>query len=159
MNFDPPPAINPHPEFLTLVVRPTDQINDMAQREVYLEYTGVFPMVMEGAQGGTVTVTDIEFGPEKTILRYTSSDAANQLPFLRLEDAAQEWYGATSQPVRTSKDAFSYEAEYPPIPSTDGLRLLLVINKWEEDAQAKEPPLRIRIPVEWPDSTASAPAR
>ncbi|AEI44058.1 DUF4179 domain-containing protein [Paenibacillus mucilaginosus] len=151
-NFSSLPNINPRPEFVTLVVgRSPKEIVARKTREVYGDFKDKFPLVLEGSRGGNVTVTGIDLLENKTILRYTASDANNQSPYLLLIDATNESHPSTKTfAIRTSRETFSFEAEYPPLGSTTGLRLLNIITETPED---QEKPLRLRIPIDWEASS------
>ncbi|AFC31636.1 hypothetical protein PM3016_4904 [Paenibacillus mucilaginosus 3016] len=151
VNYGSLPDISPRPEFVTLVVgRSPSEYVERKSREVYNDLNGKFPLVLEGTPGGTVTVTGIELLEDKTILRYTASDADNQFPNLLLVDSSNEQYSENALPIRTSRETFSFEAEYPPLGSTTGLRLLNIITETPED---REKPLRLRIPIDWEASS------
>jgi hypothetical protein len=154
LNFSPPSAINPKPRYVTLLVKESQPGTTIVnQRNIYADYTDVFPITLEGYRGGKVSITDVQFLTDTIVVYYESSDAANQIPFLLLEDASGKRYTPKKNPVRISRDTFSYKMEFPILEAQSGIKFLTVINEY--NAEPKKP-LEIQIPLDWGNPIAPA---
>ncbi|WP_159885725.1 DUF4179 domain-containing protein [Paenibacillus puerhi] len=147
MNFGPPSELNPKPAYVTLVVRDmeAEASNTVTQREEYANADQV-PVTLKGDQGGTVTITQVQYSENSTVVFYEASHAAAQIPFLMFEDSAGERYIPTKEAVRISKDSFSYRIEYPKLSPAPGLKFLISVNEF---ARERKKPVKIKIPIDW----------
>ncbi|KEQ23833.1 DUF4179 domain-containing protein [Paenibacillus tyrfis] len=148
-NFGLPSEVNPKPPYVILVVgdATNEPLNTLRQREEYADYTGPgsLPVTLKGARGGTVTITDVQFLEDSTVVYYEASDAANQKPFLILEDSSGERFTSQKNDVRTSRDSFAYKVEYPKLPSSR-FKFELVVNEYSQEPKE---PVKIKIPIDW----------
>ncbi|XOK61950.1 DUF4179 domain-containing protein [Paenibacillus elgii] len=148
-NFSPLSEINPKPAYVTLLVKVREklQLDTLQQREEYADYTGPgsLPVTLKGARGGKVTITDVQFLEDSTVVYYEASDAANQRPFLVLEDSSGERITSQKNNVRTSRDSFAYKLQYPKLPS-DRFTFKLIVNEYSQEPKE---PVKIKIPIDW----------
>ncbi|MCU6790740.1 DUF4179 domain-containing protein [Paenibacillus sp. WQ 127069] len=148
LNFSPPSAINPKPAYVTLMINRTQIINahDVIQRDIIADYTGTFPIVLEGNNGGIIKITGVQFLDDTTVVDYESSDSGNQLPFLLLEDSTGKRILASKRPVRAARDKYAYRVEYPRLESRSLTRF---VNLVEEYVKELPKPIEVRIPLNW----------
>lgn len=149
-NFAPLSEVNPKPPYVTLLVGEvaSEQTNTLLQeREEYADYTGPgsLPVTLKGKKGGTVTITDVQFLEDSTVVYYEASDAVNQRPSLDLEDSSGERFTSQKSAVRTSRESFAYKAEYPKLPSSQ-FKFEMVVDEYSPEPKE---PVKIKIPIDW----------
>lgn len=148
-NFSPLSEINPKPAYVTLLVKDSTSVqsNTLHQREEYADYhgPGSLPVTLKGARGGTITITDVQFLEDSTVVYYEASDATNQKPFLILEDSSGKGFVSAPNAVRLSRDSFAYKLQYPKLPS-DRFTFKLIVNEYSPEPKE---PVKIKIPIDW----------
>ncbi|WP_054974914.1 DUF4179 domain-containing protein [Paenibacillus sp. A3] len=146
-NFSPLSEINPKPQYVTLIVGEMTSGQSSTQREEYADYTGPgsLPVTLRGAKGGTVTITDVQFLENSTVVYYEASDAVNQRPFLILEDSSGERFTSNKNAVRISRELFAYKVEYPKLPSSR-FKFEMVVDEYRPEPKE---PVKIKIPIDW----------
>ncbi|NEN80728.1 DUF4179 domain-containing protein [Paenibacillus elgii] len=148
-NFSPLSEINPKPPYVTLLVHDSTSVqsNTLHQREEYADYhgPGSLPVTLKGARGGTITITDVQFLEDSTVVYYEASDAANQKPFLILEDSSGKGFVSAPNAVRLSRDSFAYKLQYSKLPS-DRFTFQLIVNEYSPEPKE---PVKIKIPIDW----------
>ncbi|GMX63217.1 hypothetical protein Elgi_29630 [Paenibacillus elgii] len=148
-NFAPLSEINPKPPYVTLLVHDSTSVqsNTLHQREEYADYhgPGSLPVTLKGARGGTITITDVQFLEDSTVVYYEASDAANQKPFLILENSSGKGFVSAQNAVRLSRDSFAYKLQYPKLPS-DRFTFQLIVNEYSQEPKE---PVKIKIPIDW----------
>ncbi|PUA34882.1 DUF4179 domain-containing protein [Paenibacillus elgii] len=149
-NFAPLSEVNPKPPYVTLLVGEvaSQQTNTLVQqREEYADYTspGSLPVTLKGNKGGTVTITDVQFLKDSTVVYYEASDAVNQRPFLILQDSSGKGFVSAPNAVRLSRDSFAYKLQYPKLPS-DRFTFKLIVNEYSQEPKE---PVKVKIPIDW----------
>lgn len=147
MNFGPPSAINPKPPFVTMMINGIQmEPGDWSNRDVLAAYTGTFPIVLEGNNGGTIKITGIQFLDDTTVVDYESSDAVNQLPTLMLEDSTGKRIWPSKRAARVAREKFAYSVQFPKMKPGSLTRF---VNMVEEYVKEPPKPLEVRIPLDW----------
>ncbi len=146
-NFGPLSEINPKPQYVTLLVGKMASGQSSTQRDEYADYTGPesLPVTLRGAKGGRVTITDVQFLEDSTVVYYEASDAANQRPYLILEDSSGGRFTSNKNAVRVSRESFAYKLEYPKLPSIP-FKFEMVVDEYSKE---RKEPMKIKIPIDW----------
>ncbi|SFL67090.1 protein of unknown function [Paenibacillus sp. 1_12] len=152
LNFGPTSAINPKPPFITMMINSYQmEAGDWTQRDVFADYTGIFPVVMEGNNGGTIKITGVQFLDDTTVVDYESSDAVNQLPTLTLEDSTGKRIRPNKRPIRVERDKFAYSVQFPRLESGS---ITHFVNMVEEYKKVPPKPMEVKIPLDWEHITS-----
>ncbi|MFU1797598.1 DUF4179 domain-containing protein [Paenibacillus azoreducens] len=145
-NFAPPSSINPYPEYIEIAVNKKMRMNHLVQHEETAALTNKFPIILKGAHGGTVSITNVEYSEDGTMLYYEASDAENQYPMIVLMDSKE--HVNISEPVRIAKDRFAFKMKYPKLDIRSSLKAKVFINEYEPGYKP-EPPVWVKIPLDW----------
>ncbi|MDR0269574.1 DUF4179 domain-containing protein [Paenibacillus sp.] len=147
-NFDPPSAINPYPEYIEIVLNKRVQMNNLfIQHEETATLTNKFPIILKGENGGTISITNVEYSDDGTTLYYEVSDAKDQYPGIMLMDS-KEHYNNVSQPVRIAKDRLAFKMKYPKLDMSSSLKVKISTIEYKP-AYKPEPPVLVKIPLDW----------
>lgn len=148
-NFGPPPAINPEPQFVSIMVYNNSRIDGSAikPREETMDVDGEYPLIMKGQHGGIIKINKVDFLDDETIVYYEASDAKNQAPFLQLIDLEGP-HPKIGQPVRTSRDRFLYQMKFPKVNHESPIRIQLNVNEYVAGQEPKAP-IEVKIPLDW----------
>lgn len=151
-NFGPRSLINPYPEYIEIIVQQLgDKLMEVKGNPIkyYEETTSLnnkFPIILKGKQGGTVSITNVEYSEDGTMLYYEASDAENQYPMIVLMDSKE--HVNISEPVRIAKDRFAFKMKYPKLDIRSSLKAKVFINEYGPGYKP-EPPVWVKIPLDW----------
>ena len=119
--------------------------------DVVTELTGKLPVTINQGRVGSLTITKVEYLPDKTLVHYEveGSDPYNQSWLLWLRDGQGRDYNintpGTANPKRESEDRYAFVREFPACEK--GEKLKAVTKQFDGPAFLKE--LEIRIPLKW----------
>ncbi|MEK3836116.1 DUF4179 domain-containing protein [Paenibacillus sp. FSL R7-0128] len=144
-NFSPLTAFNPKPEYMTLIVYETLENAQIKSHEDRQRLSGSLPLTLKGNEGGTVTVTAVDYEEKQTVVYYEVSQVMSQLTELTLLQGKGEPITQTGQRVRINRDKLAFKLIFPPVQPSDQLEIRARYFSYPEDIQQ----FRLRIPVQW----------
>ncbi|WP_189597101.1 DUF4179 domain-containing protein [Paenibacillus elgii] len=136
--------IRSHPEYL--VLRPYTPQQSPAEYELKQTYDGTMPMVFHQGNSGKVTITDVQFEPDKTLVYYETDRLDHQDAFMYVEDSRGKPIYNRTWPVRVAKEPIAFVREFPPMDRKDKLEFNVKV--WDEWKSAVTP-FEIKIPLKW----------
>ncbi|MEK3715455.1 DUF4179 domain-containing protein [Paenibacillus sp. FSL R7-0333] len=144
-NFSPLTELNPKPEYMTLIVSGRLGNSQIKLHEDRQSLNGSYPLTLRGIQGGTVTVTAVDYEEKQTVVYYEASQVMSQLTELTLRQGQNQPITQTGQPVRISRDKLAFKLVFPPVQPSDKLEIMARYFSYPEDIQQ----FRLGIPVQW----------
>jgi len=144
-NLMPLSELNPKPEYVTLILTEPLNNEDIAETEDQKRLDSKYPVLLQGNEGGTITVTGVDFQDKETIIYYEVSQAMSQNTYLTLEDQNGEKIFAKGQPVRLSRDSLSFKLSFPPMNKEDVVEIVAHPFSYPENKQM----FKFRIPLQW----------
>ncbi|WP_405113519.1 DUF4179 domain-containing protein [Paenibacillus sp. FSL K6-1217] len=144
-NFSPLTEFNPKPEYMTLIAYETLENKQIKSEEDRQSLNGSLPLTLQGNQGGTVTVTAVDYEEKQTVVYYEASQVMSQLTELTLLQGQNQPITQTGQPVRISRDKLAFKLIFPPVQPSDKLEIMARSLSYREDVQQ----FRLRIPIQW----------
>ncbi|QUL52376.1 hypothetical protein KDC22_18115 [Paenibacillus tritici] len=150
-NFSPLIELNPKPEYVTLIVAETLDNESIEQGEDRRSLSGPFPLTLQGNQGGTVTITAVDYEKEQTVLYYEASQVISQATSLTLQTGQEHTIFPKEQPVRIERDRLVFKQIFPPVQLSDMLEIVAQYASYP--AERKQ--FRLRIPLQWGADAAS----
>lgn len=108
---------------------------------------GSLPVTLTQGEAGSVTITEVEQLPDKTVLHFQveGSDPYNQAGSVWLEDGNGQPLTKLSSHMLVDRNTYSFTQEYQPLPSDDANRIHLV--SWQLPAPEIWDELAVRIPL------------
>ncbi|HEY2492484.1 MAG TPA: hypothetical protein VGI33_06200 [Paenibacillus sp.] len=145
-NFSPLSELNPRPKYFTLIMREaiqmTDELDGIQDRK---PFSSTYPLVLKGDQGGTMTVTNVEFQEKQTVVYYKASQSSSQRTFFMFENNKGERIATNQNPVRISKDSLSFKLVFPEMNERDIAGIVTQPFSYPKDQEM----LRVQIPLNW----------
>ncbi|MNV79397.1 hypothetical protein D3C71_1729470 [compost metagenome] len=137
-------AINPHPEYLTLLINRNDSSSPHQQLEkTRMNLPIRAPLTVNRQGSGNLTITSIEYGERETKVFYTlSKPVPGNIPF-SFADRNRELISPKRFPERVATDSLSYMAVFPPLSFEDNP--VLVVDP--ESAFEASQPYELNIPL------------
>lgn len=119
--------------------------------DVVTELTDKLPIAISQGKVGTITITKVEYLPDKTRIHYEvqGSDPYNQAWPLWIRDSKGKDFdinaGDVAKPVQESDDKYAFVREFPAFDK--GEKLKVVTREFDGPAFTEE--LEIKVPLEW----------
>lgn len=106
---------------------------------------GPLPLTLKGNEGGSVTITAVEYEEKQTVVYYEASQVMSQLTSITLQEGHDQPILQIGTRVRMSKDKLAFKLLFPPVQPSDNLEIITEYFSYPEDMQQ----FRLRIPVQW----------
>lgn len=144
-NFSPLSEMNPKPEYMTITLTEPVENEQIKQTEERKRLGGVYPLVLQGNHGGTVTVTNVEFKENRTVVTYEASQPESQNTWLTLEDKEGGMIFPKGQPVRISRDSLTFQLNFSGIEPDETIHIVAQSYSYSDSVQR----FKLRIPLKW----------
>lgn len=144
-NLSPLTKLNPRPAYVTLIITEPLENEEIKQGEDPKQANGTFPLVLQGNQGGTVTVTAIDYGEKQTVVYYEASQVMSQMTELIFREGQGDLIFPKGGPERISRDKLAFQLIFPPVQPSDNLEIIARYSSYSDDVQQ----FRLRIPLQW----------
>ncbi|OWA37435.1 hypothetical protein B9G55_05110 [Saccharibacillus sp. O16] len=149
---DPFKSINPKPSSLRLRIFDSQIMSDANTGTATQPFDGKTPVTLKGFDGQTMTLTNIDFQKDRTVvqLKYSDRDVQNWFPYFNSSNK-EDGYSAYYPPQRISQDELLFEAIFPPM-NPDELTEFAATTSKESEAQS------VDIPLDWNTAVKGRPA-
>ncbi|MBT2287862.1 DUF4179 domain-containing protein [Paenibacillus albidus] len=138
--------LNPRPRYVTLIFSEILNIpaGTLPVKDSH-PLTGGYPFTLQGDQGGTITITTIEYEERQTVVYYEASQPLSQKTSFQFDDAEGQPIYPSQDPVRVSKDSLSFKVIFPALDENKVKSITTNPYSYPEDKEM----LRMRVPLDW----------
>ena len=149
--LDPFTTINPKPSSLELRIFESQTMDDTNTGMNTQPFEGKTPITLTGFDGETMTLTDINFQKDRTVvqLKYSDPNVQTWFPYFN-SSKTKDGYSAYYNPLRISKDDLLFEAIFPPMNPDE-------LTEFAATTSKKPKSKSFEIPLDWDKAIPGRP--